>query len=573
MKPNWLRTLASQPALRIGLAVLLILIGLAPVGAPILSDSSWRVNAQDGGTTVAAAPAEPFAYRIQAQGDLETQIERSDDGGKTWHAVASIPENVAEIMPVRDDEQAVYARSAESIWVSRDGGATWTHTGDLPSRPMSLAVTSRGNNAIFVGTESVGLAVSRDGGETWQVVNDATLNMSGMAPIAVTALRLDPQDETIIYATTAVWTGTSAARLTPVGTFVSLDGGRLWLQMDQLPLNSGPVTRIDTVEGRSLAVMVDDGNNALAQEMKLTPELLDQLNSADATVRASVARALGLLGDAAAIQPLMDRLNDDDILVGDRVVEALAQFNDPQVAPALMNLLNSDQEAARARAAYGLGLLKHEAATDLLAERLRTDTAMVARRAAEALANIGTPAALTALTVPLADAEMTPARHAAMAGLEQAGVEATDALVAALGSQNPTQRSHAAEMLGWVRSPGSVNALAAALEDDSAEVRAQAAWALGEIGTADAQTALAAAQRSASDEATKTALANAEQRAIQNTTADRPAPAFGDGFVAALSNVPATSWTFFALFLALALALLLLTPRANEPLRREERSR
>ena len=54
-------------------------------------------------------------------------------------------------------------------------------------------------------------------------------------------------------------------------------------------------------------------------------------------------------------------------------------------------------------------------------------------------------------------------------------------------------------------------------------------------------------------------------------TADRPTAAFGDGFMAALGNVPATSWTFFALFLALALALLLLTPRAVEPVGRESR--
>jgi HEAT repeat protein len=572
MKPNWLRTLASQPALRIGLAVLLILIGLAPVGAPILSDSSWRASSQEGGVPVQATPVDPFAYRIPAQGDALTQIERSDDGGKTWHAVAGIPENVVEVMPVPADEQVVYARSNESVWVSRDGGATWTHTSQLPSRPLSLAVTSRASDAIFVGTESVGLAVSRDGGETWQVVNDPTLTMSGMAPIAVTALRLDPQDETIIYAATAVWTGTSTARLTPVGTFVSVDGGRLWLQMDQLPLDGGPAARIDTVEGRLLAVVVDNGQNAVAQEMKLTPELLDELNSADPVVRGSVARALGLIGDSAAVQPLLDRLNDEDLLVGDRVAEALARLGDPNVAPIFMDMLSSDTEAVRARAAYGLGLMKREAATDLLAERLRVDRPLVARRAAEALANIGTPAAMTALTVPLADVEMTPARHAAMAGLEQAGPIATDALVGALQSHNPAQRSHAAEMLGWVRSPESVDALAAALQDDDATVRTEAAWALGEIGTAEARAELTAAQQNAADDATKTALANAQGRAMANTPAARPAPAFGEGFVAALSSVPATSWTFFALFLALALALLLLTPLMAGPVR-EERNR
>jgi HEAT repeat protein len=558
--------------LRIGLAVLLILIGLAPVGAPILSDSSWRASAPDGGSPVVAAPADPFSYRIPAQGAVQTQIERSDDGGKTWHAVAGIPEKVIEVMPVRGDEQVVYARSAESIWVSRDGGATWAQTGELPSRPLALAVTGRGSNAVFVGTESVGLAVSRDGGESWQVVNDRRLNLDKQVPVAVTALRLHPEDESILYAATGLWTGTTTARLSPVGTFVSLDGGRLWLQMELLPLNGGPATRIDTVDGRPLAVVVDNGQRAITQELKLTPELLDELNSGEPAMRATVARALGLLDDQATLQPLMGRLNDEDILVGDRVVEALARMDSPEVAPALMNLLDADAEALRARAAYGLGLIKYEAATDELAERLRTDKPMVARRAAEALANIGTPAALTALTVPLADYEMTPARHAAMAGLEQAGARSADALVAALGSPNPALRSHAAEMLGWIRSPETVDALAAALEDGAAEVRTQAAWALGEIGTNEAQAALSAAQRSASDQATKTALTNAEQRAAQNTGAAGSA-AFGEGFVAALSRVPATSWTFFALFLALALALLLLTPRAVGPAAQENRGR
>ena len=98
-------------------------------------------------------------------------------------------------MPVPGDEQVVYGRSANALWVSRDAGATWEHSGKLPSRPLSLAVTSKTTGTVFVGTESVGLAVSRDGGETWQVVNDPTLTMNGAAPIAVTALKVNPQDE------------------------------------------------------------------------------------------------------------------------------------------------------------------------------------------------------------------------------------------------------------------------------------------------------------------------------------------------------------------------------------------
>jgi HEAT repeat protein len=563
MNSKWLRTLATRPALRIGLAVLLILIGLAPVGQPILSDSSWRASA----APAAQSTPEPqaFVYRSTAQGDNLTQVERSDDGGKTWHGVASIPEKVTEVAAVRGDEQVVYGRSANALWVSRDAGANWAHAGQLPSRPMSLAVTSKDTGAIFAGTESVGLVVSRDGGETWQVVNDPTITMNGAAPIAVTALKVNPDDESILYASTAVWTGTSEARMSPVGTFVSVDGGRLWLQMGELPINGGPATAIRTVEGQPLAVAVDTNKGVVAQELKNSPELMNELNSGDPAVRASVARVLGLMGDRAAVQPLMDRLDDPDALAGDRAAEALGRLNDASVAPALMQLLNSDQEAVRARAAYALGLLRHEAAVDLLGQHLRTDRPAVAQRSAEALANIGTPAALTALTVPLADAEMTPARHASMAGLEKAGKQATQPLVASLQSQNPTLRSHAAEMLGWIKPGDAVQPLAAALKDNDAAVRTQAAWALGEIATPDAQQALAAAAKQAKDPTTKTAVVTAEQRARQATVGSRPAPEFGDGFLAALGNVPATRWTFFALFLALAVALLVLTPRAARP--------
>lgn len=569
MKTNWLRTLATKPALRISLAVLLIVIGLAPIGQPILSDSSWRSTAAAPvSQTATPEMVHVFIYRATAQGDNLTQIERSDDGGKTWHAVAGIPQGVAEVMPVPGNEQVVYARSNDALWVSRDAGASWAHSGQLPSRPMSLAVTSAQTGALFVGTESVGLAVSRDGGETWQVVNDPTLNMNGAAPIAVTALKINPQDETILYATTGVWTGTSTTRLTPVGAFMSVDGGRLWLQMDQLPLDGGPTTGINTVAGRPLSVLVDTGQGALAQELKMSPELLDELNSGDPAVRGSVARVLGLMGDPTAVQALLGHLADEDALAGDRVAEALGKLGDPSIAPALMQTLNSDQVMVRARSAYALGLLKHAAAVDLLGERLRTDKPEVARRAAEALANIGTPAALNALTIPLADSEMTPARHSAMTGLELAGAQAEGPLVAALASQNPALRAHAAEMLGFIKPDGAVQALAAALNDADPSVRTQAAWALGEIASPDAQDALAAAARQTQDDTTKTAVVTAQQRAQTATVGGHPAAEFGDGLLAALSEVPATRWTFFALFLALALALLLLNPR---PERLQER--
>ena len=568
MKPNLLRTLANSPSLRIGLAVILIIVGLAPIGVPILSDSSWRaVSGVDGQVaTPAALQPQAFVYRTDATDDNLTRVERSDDRGRTWYTVASVPAKIAELVATPGDEQVVYGRGENAIWISRDGGETWAAGGQLPSRPLSMAVTSTAAGTVLAGTESVGLAISRDGGESWQVVDDPTLTMGGAAPIAVTALKVNAEDKTIIYAATAVWTGTSAARQTPVGTFVSVDGGRLWLQMDALPFDGGVGTNIDPVTNQPLTVLVENSMGVQTQKLEMSSGLLDELNNEDARVRSSVARVLGLLGDRSAVQPLLDRLYDPDVLVGDRMAEALGRLGDVSAAPALVTALESSQEAVRARAAYGLGLLKFEAAVGTLAERLRADTPMVARRAAEALASIGTSEALAALTVPLADAELTPARHAAMTGLELAGERSSAALVSALTADDATLRSHAAEMLGYVKPADAVSPLAAALQDTEPAVREQAAWALGEIASPEAQDALARAATQATDDATKTAIAAAQQRAGQTAGGLRPNAVFGDRFFSQLSNVPATSWTFFGLFVILALALLAMTPR-TEPLR------
>src|SRR5512134_2618217 len=101
MKANWLRTLASRTVLRISLAILMIVIGLATLSQPIFSDSSWRASAAPAAQAVTPETTQPqaFVYRSTVQGDTLTQVERSDDGGKTWHAVASIPEKVSDVMP------------------------------------------------------------------------------------------------------------------------------------------------------------------------------------------------------------------------------------------------------------------------------------------------------------------------------------------------------------------------------------------------------------------------------------------------------------------------------------------
>ena len=138
-------------------------------------------------------------------------------------------------------------------------------------------------------------------------------------------------------------------------------------------------------------------------------------------------------------------------------------------------------------------------------------------------------------------------------------------LVAALQSQNPALRAHAAEMLGWIKPNDAVQPLATALKDSDAgrpDAGGVGAGRDRQPRRAEGAGAGRAAGQGRHDQDGRRRPRRSGRSAT--TVGAQPAPEFGDGFLSALSNVPATSWTFFALFLALALALLLLTPRARD---------
>ena len=197
--------------------------------------------------------------------------------------------------------QRLYARQADGIRVSDDAGISWAKAGELPSRPLAMAVALGTPGLVFVGTESRGLLVSNDGGASWQPVESAVLSGGNAAPLAVTALAIDPEDEQIVYAATNMWLGTHTARLTPVGVAVSLDGGRQWLEMRRAELSDMQVFRLEPIAGRPLAVVAVTSTGSYTVSLKTSPELLSLLQDGDPAVRASAARALGLTGAPAAL--------------------------------------------------------------------------------------------------------------------------------------------------------------------------------------------------------------------------------------------------------------------------------
>ena len=203
--------------------------------------------------------------------------------------------------------QRLYDRQANGIWFSDDAGISWAQAGALPSRPLAMAVAERSSSPgtpapVFVGTESLGLLRSDDGGASWQPVDGSeALSRGNAAPLAVTALAIDPEDEQIVYAATNIWLGTSTAHLTPLGVAVSVDGGRQWLQLSTALPSDAPVWRLEPVAGQPLSVVTVNNTGSHTVSLKMSPELLGLLQDGDPAVRASAARAIELIGGKAPL--------------------------------------------------------------------------------------------------------------------------------------------------------------------------------------------------------------------------------------------------------------------------------
>ena len=543
--------------LRIGLAVTLLVIGLAPIGVPIVSDSSWR-TAQPGPQAATVETAQPFMYQTLKESGGWTRVQRSDDGAATWQNMAAIPVPVSELVAVAGNEQVVYARAEKAIWVSEDAGATWSQAAPLPSRPVSLAVTGDMTGNLFVGTESMGLLRSNNRGESWLNLDSPAFSAGGAAPLGVTALAINPEDQQIVFAAPGFWLGTSHVRFNPLGLFASVDAGAHWFEVAPAALGAPPVEKIEPIPGKRLAAVVIDATGSRRIEMGLSEALLASLDDSNSGVRAAAARTIGFVGDRAAVPVLLDHLRrDTDILAGEQIGEAIGRLGDQSAVPALLEALGNEDEAIQSRSAYALGLLGSQEAVPLLARTLETAKPMAQRRAAEALAAVGTPEAIGALQAPLANPQTTSARNAAMIGLEEAGDRAVDSLTQALSDENAVLRMSAAEMLGWLQAGRATSALSRALADPDANVRVQAGWSLSEIGSSEARQALVRALRSERDPGVRqvylSALALTEEPARDGAATS----GWTAGLLEVIATIPVGRWAFMILATAVAVFLLL----------------
>ncbi len=100
------------------------------------------------------------------------------------------------------------------------------------------------------------------------------------------------------------------------------------LQLSRAALSDAPLQSLEPVAGQPLSVVTVNSTGSSTVSLALSPALLGLLQDGNPAVRASAARAIGLIGDAAALPGLLQALADTDTLAGLRIAEAIGRIGD-----------------------------------------------------------------------------------------------------------------------------------------------------------------------------------------------------------------------------------------------------
>lgn len=162
-------------------------------------------------------------------GALETGIYRLTSQTEGWKRLRNgLPDDlkVLSIVGCPDDDQTLYIGTQLGLFLSRDGGDSWSDLG-LPvenSGVYSILLHPNDPDTIYAGMDHTAIYKTVDGGETWRrlptVQPEAAI--TGCFPVRVLRMALDPNAPDEIYGALEV------------GGFIrSLDGGDTWQDRSQ----------------------------------------------------------------------------------------------------------------------------------------------------------------------------------------------------------------------------------------------------------------------------------------------------------------------------------------------------
>jgi photosystem II stability/assembly factor-like uncharacterized protein len=206
-------------------------------GAFILTADGKRQNWEVSGPHFAGwemyhlkgSPADPNRiYASQTSGWFGQIIQRSDDGGKTWHQPGTPPGQApAPGPPKTDSNKFVYDASAAPLTTHQWYDGT-QHPWEF-KRVWHLEPSLTDPNTVYAGVEDAAIFRSTDGGENWHELPG--LRGHGTGPkwqpgaggMCLHTLILDPSNPNRIY-----------IAISAAGAFRTDDGGKSWK-----PINKG----------------------------------------------------------------------------------------------------------------------------------------------------------------------------------------------------------------------------------------------------------------------------------------------------------------------------------------------
>jgi hypothetical protein len=226
-------------------------------------------------------------------------VWKSSDRGSHWHKtginedIAARHRTVKALRVAPSDARTLYAFAdvTRSLWISRDGGETWS-PGFQVAAPTVLAVSPRDARTVYLGS-SYGLYVSRDGGESGQLL-DAFPPLAGVHKIVI-----DPADPARLFV------GSND------GVLVSADAGASWSRLSsdrpgERP--TGSVVDLALADGTLYASsnqgiwsMDLSGRAPCEQKVRVTPSVLAPLGSAGGELRFDVDAVPGCPWTAAGV--------------------------------------------------------------------------------------------------------------------------------------------------------------------------------------------------------------------------------------------------------------------------------
>jgi photosystem II stability/assembly factor-like uncharacterized protein len=167
------------------------------------------------------------AWSVETDGG---DVFRSDDGGRTWRALAGMHgKSVRSFALALSEPSILVAGALDGVFRSRDAGDTWERISP-PGHPEiknieSLAIDPQYPEIIYAGTWHLPWKTV-DGGRTWSSIKEGVIDDSDVFSII-----LDPRDSRLLYASACT------------GIYKSEDAGAHFRRVQGIP-NSARRTRV-----------------------------------------------------------------------------------------------------------------------------------------------------------------------------------------------------------------------------------------------------------------------------------------------------------------------------------------